>query len=517
MSAAGTSSPQSSIAPTPVVGSAIALDPDEILALFGTVPTVAPIALKVIRMVDDEAVTVNELAAVISTDPGLATRLLRLANSAAYSRGRPVTDLGRAAMLLGLRTLKLVTLGFSLNESSPDGGSGAPPLIWRRSLATAALARRFAAAIGADLAEDAFTAGLLSNVGKTALLDVPEFATWFESYEPWPTPAEERANLGFTTDELTARLLDGWNIPAALCEAIGSRHPELSSEPQQLLSGVLRLADWAAALLLTDDQDAAALALDEATLAAAYLGTTIDGIETAVAAAMPELDELTDAFDVDGIGSVPIDEIVRSAQVRMAQLSLDIASQIGEEQQRNDELEVTNRRLAAAASTDGLTGLANRRTFDAFVGNQVASRQRRERRTALGLALMDLDEFKSVNDTHGHSVGDEVLVELGRRFAAGCRAGELAARVGGEEFALVMPDVDVHELAGAGERLRRMMADEPVHTAVGPLLVTVSVGISHCFEVDSSTEQRLYATADAALYTSKSNGRNQVTIVALED
>ena len=144
------------------------LDPDEIIAAFGDVATVAPVAMRVIEMVDDEDVTIQQLAEVIAADPGLASRLLRLANSAAYSRGQPVTDLARAAMLIGLRTLKLVTLGFSLLDGCPTSGQIDGLLMWRRAVATAVLARRFAPILARELSEDAFAAGLLSNVGKTA-------------------------------------------------------------------------------------------------------------------------------------------------------------------------------------------------------------------------------------------------------------------------------------------------------------------------------------------------------------
>ena len=190
-----------------------AVDIDAIVASYGDLPTVAPIAMQVIEMVDDEDVTVKKLADVISTDPGLTARLLKLANSAAYSRGQPVTDVSRAAMLLGLRTLKMVTLGFTLIDRPPAGNPALSALIWRRSLATAVLGRKMAVTVAAELSEDGFTGGLLSNVGKTALLEAPAYIEAVERWGPWLSPETERAVLGFTSDELTARLLDAWGLP----------------------------------------------------------------------------------------------------------------------------------------------------------------------------------------------------------------------------------------------------------------------------------------------------------------
>ena len=488
-----------------------ALDLDGIVRSFGELSTIAPVAMKVIEMVDDESVTVAQLADVIARDPGLASRLLRLANSAAYSRGQPVTNLGRAAMLLGLRTLKLVTLGFSLVDNGGDRGS-LDAMIWRRSVATAVLARRFAPSLTAELAEDAFSAGLLSNVGKVALLEQPRYIEAVEARGGWLTPDDERSVLGFSSDELTAQILDNWGLPSLLSEAIWTRHPEDLDAPSTELGSLLRLADLVSILVLAADPDARARALDAATLAAAHLGMTIDEVERAMATIGPDLDEMTATFDLETIGTTAIEEIIRSAQARLASISFDMASQLSEERLRNDELVETNQELAAAAATDALTGLPNRRTFDAFLINQVALRTRHRRGTSLGLILMDLDHFKSVNDTYGHAVGDEVLAEFGRRLSTSSRRGELAARTGGEEFALVLPDTDPEELNGAAERIRHLLDGNPIETAAGPLPLTASVGASWADEVRSGDERVLYETADAALYTSKREGRNRVTM-----
>lgn len=486
------------------------LDPGAIAEAFGDLATVAPVARRIIELVDDEDVTIRELADVIRVDPGLAARLLRLANSAAYSRGHPVTDLQRAAMLIGLRTLKLVTLGFTLCSRQPSGPIDSS-LLWRRSVASSVLARRLAARIATDLVDDAFIAGLLSNVGKTALDEVPAWIEAVESYGPWLSPAQEQAALGFTTDELTALILHGWGLPSQLSEAIWSRRsdPEEGSE----LGPILRLADDATILLLADDPDEQARALDAATLSAAHLGLTISEVERFVAMAAPELEDLTQTFELETVSSGHIDEILTAAQTRLARLSLDLASQLTEEQHRHDELLQTAQELAEAASTDPLTGLPNRRTFDAFLLGQVASRIRHERPTSLGLILMDLDKFKAVNDTWGHAVGDEVLATFSDRLSAGSRRGELAARIGGEEFGLILPDVEPEELAGAAERLR-VLLDTPIETSAGQLQITLSLGASWVTEVRPGIERELYETADNALYESKGAGRNRVTLKA---
>jgi diguanylate cyclase (GGDEF)-like protein len=488
---------------------------DRVVEAFGDLPTLAPVALRVIELADDEDLSLDQLAKVIGTDAGLAARLLRLVNSAAYSPGREVTNLNRAAVLLGLRTLKMVTLGFTL-VAEVSAGSVDCSLIWRRSLATGVLARRLASRLDDDLADDAFVAGLLSNVGKVALASSEDYLAAVDANGPWLSPAIEREAVGFTSDQVSARILADWGLPRLLVDAVGSRgHSGQSGQPTPV-GAILQVADAAAMLILAESDDDKARALDTVILAAAtHVGMTVGEVERVIEESGPEVDELAGSFDLDTISPIAVDEIVSSAQARLARLSLDVAALLSEEKQRNEELAETNERLAAAASTDALTGLPNRRTFDAFLSNQVASRVRNPRSTTLGLVIFDLDHFKRINDTHGHAIGDEVLQQFGARLLAGCRRGELAARIGGEEFALVLPEVLPHELEGAADRMRVMFGETPVETSAGPVFVTASVGGSYTNHLWADLERQLFEAADAALYTSKNEGRNRVTIVPL--
>src|ERR1700674_4647513 len=117
--------------------------------------------------------------------------------------------------------------------------------------------------------------------------------------------------------------------------------------------------------------------------------------------------------------------------------------------------------------------------------------------------MIDLDHFKQVNDTHGRLAGDEVLTEIAARFSARVRAEDTLARVGGEEFAWLMPDTDGRAAWLVGERARREIAESPF-TTVGK--VTVSAGVAELREGMSVTE--LFRRADAALYWAKDHGRN---------
>jgi diguanylate cyclase (GGDEF)-like protein len=161
--------------------------------------------------------------------------------------------------------------------------------------------------------------------------------------------------------------------------------------------------------------------------------------------------------------------------------------------------------LANQASHDSLTGLLNRRAFEALAGKMVI-RQRR-RAGSLGLMIMDLDHFKLVNDNFGHAAGDSALTEFGRLARQVLRESDLFARYGGEEFVALLHDCDRDGAEATAERLRRRLAETTLETPAGPVALTVSIGLA--FSEDANVDlSDLLRRADAALYQAKDAGRN---------
>lgn len=155
------------------------------------------------------------------------------------------------------------------------------------------------------------------------------------------------------------------------------------------------------------------------------------------------------------------------------------------------------------AAFDPLTGLYNRRSFEAFYRQEVAKSRRYD--TPLSLILVDLDHFKRVNDTHGHQAGDQVLAAVGGILRQATRDADLAARWGGEEMALLLPETDGPGAHVVAEKLRERIAAHPF-PAVGR--VTASFGVATLSE--SPVDVDLVAEADKALYRAKAAGRNRV-------
>jgi len=173
------------------------------------------------------------------------------------------------------------------------------------------------------------------------------------------------------------------------------------------------------------------------------------------------------------------------------------------------ELEEKNRELARLAATDPLTELPNRRSFDRNLEREIQGARRHG--DPLALILLDIDEFKSVNDRFGHDVGDEVLRETASRLRDACRAGDTVARIGGEEFGLIVTRTTGDGAMAVAERTRALVADRPFSTSAGALTITVSGGVAAAGGAVGFLAQALFRAADEALYASKVGGRNRVT------
>lgn len=172
-----------------------------------------------------------------------------------------------------------------------------------------------------------------------------------------------------------------------------------------------------------------------------------------------------------------------------------------------DSLRESNRQLERLSTTDPLTGLANRRSFMDRL--EISLQQGRRTKMPLGLIMIDLDHFKIVNDTCGHQGGDQVLREVAGLLGSQMRPYDLAARFGGEEFALILPETDLVGCCGVAERLRDEVARHSFRPPAAEVKMTASFGVATLGGSECTTES-LIRRADAALYRAKNLGRNRV-------
>ncbi len=171
--------------------------------------------------------------------------------------------------------------------------------------------------------------------------------------------------------------------------------------------------------------------------------------------------------------------------------------------------------LRAAAMTDHLTGLPNRRAFEHRVGTEFRSGLAAE--TGAALAVFDIDHFKRVNDQYGHDVGDAVLCHVADTLSRSLRKSDFLARMGGEEFVALLHDTDAEGFRLVADRVREAVESSPLEVNGRLIRVTVSAGLAPLPTRDTTETacfNRLFALADAALYQAKNCGRNQVALAA---
>jgi len=127
--------------------------------------------------------------------------------------------------------------------------------------------------------------------------------------------------------------------------------------------------------------------------------------------------------------------------------------------------------------------------------------------------MLDIDHFKKVNDTHGHPVGDEVLVEIVSRITAKMRAYDKIGRYGGEEFVIILPHNSLKSIKKIAERIRINISQKTIQTSAGPLQLTASLGCTSTENIEASSAEMMIKISDKALYKAKNNGRDCIVVV----
>ena len=196
---------------------------------------------------------------------------------------------------------------------------------------------------------------------------------------------------------------------------------------------------------------------------------------------------------------------LRNSQLELEQDRIRLA-------EKNEELQQANEILAQLSITDGLTKLHNHRYFQDHLTREIKRVSRTK--SPLALILLDIDDFKLLNDSHGHAAGDEVLVSLASIMSDSARESDLIARYGGEEFVVLMPNTDLAGAVHLAEKIR--MAVESTRLIIGdnmkPIEITISLGVA----VFDGNRREFFGEADKALYRAKAAGKNCVIIAGTE-
>ncbi|MBI5494904.1 MAG: GGDEF domain-containing protein [Deltaproteobacteria bacterium] len=476
-----------------------------VLARDPTVPTLPAVAARVLALASDNTTGAAELGRIITSDAGLSARLLKVANSPFYAGRQRTTKITDAVVLLGMRAVRNLVLSVSVLDLVGRGAAGntVARRLWERSLHVAVLARSLAQRTALD-GEEAFVLGLLTDVGALAMIQF--FGSSYAQCEPRDGQASaevlarERAVFGLDHQAAGRLLAERWNLPPSHCAAIATHHappyPGLACDLPGLLNAAAALVHS-----LCDERRLGALRAARQG-AAALTGLTPAGVDELLAVLPEKVAEVVADFELGLEAPMSFVEGALRANEQLADINLKL-------EQLTRELEDANQKLAAIASEDGLTGLANRRSFDEALRREALRVGRYG--GSLVLAMADVDHFKRCNDTHGHQVGDEVLRRFARLLSQAVRPSDLVARYGGEEFVILFTETGLQAAGLAANRLRDKLASEAFDSGTGPFNVTASFGLAALEPLsDVADPSRVVKRADDMLYRAKQTGRNRV-------
>lgn len=482
-------------------------------------PTLPTVAVELTRLSQDENASVEDLAAVISLDPALVAKILKLANSAAFRRGFEVTSIERAALKLGMKAMQFLALSFSLMDSLPRrGSSGSFDYLsyWQYSVTMAVAGRELARLVKSPYQQEVFLCSLLGRFGQLVMAQaIPDlYATVYtQTAGVLPTAELEHTILGFDHHQVGAFLLRTWKFPRVLTETIGAWEaahtlPSEMDEATQALGHLVQMADITSQVIWADRKEVALLRLHE--YGSQHLGVASVEIDACFLSLEEKLAETASLFEIEMMGLCDFQSILNEARDRLVQLSLGTIHDLEQTKERVEDLERENQQLANLAETDRLTSLRNRASFDTCLQLAIEARLQGDSEAPLGILIMDIDHFKMFNDTYGHLLGDEMLKQVAEGIEVAARQTDIVARYGGEEFVVLLPHTTIDILEQIAERIRSCVSSGKVVFQGQELTVTMSVGGAYVQRIENPEDgMALLKLADECLYEAKGAGRNR--------
>ncbi len=488
-------------------------------------PSPPAIAVRILDAVRKDDSSFREIARIISSDPALAAKILKVANSSFYSLRYKVDTIEKALSVLGIDLLKNIALSFVIAEGMRGSSEGEFDFdyFWRRAI-TAAVAADLVSALLGHKTDDTFVTALLMDLGIVVMYywNTTEYLRVLAARRSSGPQLEEieRDVFGFDHSEMGGELLKSWGLPEGIYQ--GARfhhHPGNAPVKFKQTTEILVLAD-ALSSVYHGSRGTERIKFIKSGLINKHK-IKEEAVDVLIDSVAEKTVEILSSFDLDPGDLKPYSQLLQEANEELGKLNLSYEQLVIELKQAKEkaerlaqELGEANEKLRELAFRDGLTGLFNHRYMQELLEKEMDRSVRYKR--PISLIMFDIDHFKNVNDTHGHPVGDQVLKALSVKLSHLSRRSDMVARYGGEEFMVVLPETDASGANVMAQRLRRGIEQMEVATDAGPLQVTVSVGVtSYTPDHGKKTKGDLIEAADSGLYASKRGGRNQVTQVPL--
>jgi len=486
-----------------------------------TLPAVPAVVLEIVSLCTHVDADLDQIASLINTDPAMAARILKIANSCLFARAADVTSVERAMVRLGLRMVRMTVLSFALLQETLRNP---PPSFdfqrfWKHALITANTAKCFCDDLRLRRRDEAFALGLLQDVGILALQQAlpDEYEEVLAEYAREPTADLSRIEtdlLGTSHAEVGAFLLEQWRLPSQIILPIAKHHApgDLEDVDDRRMAEVLALGSETARFFL---DSAKGVSHDRIrNLACSRFDLPKDRLDGILQTVDEAVRETADLFRVNVDDLPSCASLRQTAAEELTELAIqseaarqDLAEQHEEATQQLRRLQQRNIALREELALDGLTGLINRAEIEERLRAEHARACRHVHQ--LAVAMVDVDHFKVINDTFGHQTGDSILRSLADFLQSTIRTADVVGRYGGDEFLIILTEPTRDSIVHAAERIRlgvqnrspQWLDEKGAFTvSLGAALLTDPQGLSSC--------DVLIETADRCLYEAKKAGRN---------
>ncbi len=491
-------------------------------------PSPPAVAIQILNAVQNEDTALKELVKIISIDPALTIKMLKIANSSLYSQGHEVTSIKRAVTILGTNIIKNIALSFVIvtDYCKKDGLNFDFEAFWRRSV-TSAVAAEILAKKLQQHNDEIFVTALLHNIGMVIL-----YLNHQNSYKDLFRKSRdtgqdlsklEQEQYSYDHQQVGALLIKKWGLSDKISLPIFYHH-----SPAKAPEGTSR--NTAKILYFANHLSTIYNATNSAERVRELQSCLRDDFDLDHKQIHDLLDEIAiksvnilATFDINHGEMKPYTQMLQEANKELGRLNLAYAQLVSEfkkEKSKSDtlssDLKIANVKLSEMVYIDALTGLYNHRYFHERFDKELLRSERYN--SEISIIIIDIDFFKKVNDNYGHPVGDKVLRNIALIIKEVVRPSDIVARYGGEEFAVILPETNIAGVNILAERLKNCVAEAITIVDEHNIKVTISAGgTTFSPEIHKCNKNLLFEIADKGLYMSKKNGRNKVTILPLDE
>lgn len=504
--------------------------------------------LRLLQVFSDPEVSVDDVVDILRTDPALASRILKAANSSMVGASRPTSELKRAAMMLGKKTVTTLALSFSLEDRSLTDGALSKLFnqYWIQSFVTgitsSLLAKKYRC-VGTD---EAFVVGLLSRVGRLGALTFAgdDYAAAVEQSERSGQEVDrvELKKLDASCEQLTQTYLEAWKLPKQFRTQISAMTASADDDRAGRIerrkitadlqpSELFRIASAAGGLYVGENAGIALATLHE--LLEGLGGDTDQRLDALMAEVLTEFSGYADMLDMpaNSIGSAASLRERATAQLIEITMRADPpetrqekeASQTESNsttdadsdsptQQMHSEMDWLRRRvedLAKQLTIDPMTKVFNRQYFDRHLESVIVRCRASE--MPASILFVDVNKFKTINDTFGHQVGDDVICKVADALADNVREDDIVARYGGDEFVVLCQTTQLSGLDAQASRLADRLSNLSVKHKGQTLSISLAIGGATGIPgSESDFDRRLLHESDLAMYDAKQAGAEPV-------